>query len=221
MWRSIAATPVFRVRDEDESMASRRSAARGGIIPAGEGVAVRVARGRTLRVINTHGHQVVDFWAFNARKTAEFMSMEHTRPSILKLTPVPGDVLRSNRRRAMLSVVEDTTPGVHDTTIAACNVERYRMLGVAGRHANCEDNLHTALAVLGITPPEVPCPFNLFQNTRYHPRRGLEFKPPTSRAGQYIAFHAEMDLIAVFSACPMDVLPINRDGPVDARFEVL
>ena len=198
-----------------------RTAGQPGTIPAREGVAVRVPRGRTLRVINTHGHQVVDFWAFNARKVAEFMSMEHTRPSILKLTPAPGDVLRSNRRRPMLTVVEDTTPGVHDTTIAACNVERYRMLGVAGRHANCEDNLYTALAALGITPPEVPCPFNLFQNTRYHPSRGLEFKPPTSRAGQYIAFRAEMNVVAVLSACPMDVLPINRDGPADAHYQVL
>jgi len=198
-------------------MAGRRNT---GLIPARHGVAVRVARGRTLKVINTHGYQVVDFWAFNARKPVEFMSMEHTRPSILKLTPVAGDVLLSNRRRPMMTVVEDTTAGVHDTTIAACNIERYRMLGVTGPHANCEDNLHAALAELGVVPPEVPCPFNLFQNTRYHPRRGLEFKPPTSRPGQYIAFRAEMNLIAVFSACPMDVLPINRDGPTDAHFEI-
>ncbi|MCA8966340.1 MAG: urea carboxylase-associated family protein [Planctomycetes bacterium] len=194
---------------------------RKGTIPAREGVAVRVGRGRTLRVVNTHGYQVVDFWAFNARKVAEFLSMEHTRPSILKLTPAPGDVLRSNRRRPMLTLVEDTTPGVHDTTIAACNIERYRMLGVEGPHANCEDNLLAALAAIGIEAPEVPCPFNLFQNTRYHPTRGLSFKPPVSRPGQYVAFRAEMDVVAVMSACPMDVLPINRDGPTDAHYEVL
>ena len=190
-------------------------------IPAGRGVAVRVPRGRSIRVINTHGHQVVDFWAFNARALHEFMSMEHTRPSILKLTPVPGDVLRSNRRRPVLTLTEDTTPGVHDTTIAACNIERYRMLGVKGQHASCEQNLGNALADAGLTAAAVPCPFNLFQNTRYHPKRGLEFKPPRSRPGQYVEFRAEMDVIAVFSACPMDVLPINRDGPVDAHFEVL
>ena len=201
-------------------MASRR----GGeprLIPARRGVAVRLPRGRRVRVINTHGYQVVDFWAFNARAMREFMSMEHTRPSILKLTPVTGDVLRSNRRRPMLTLIEDTTPGVHDTTIAACNIERYRMLGVKGAHASCEQNLALALAELGREPPEVPCPFNLFQNTRYHPTRGLEFKPPRSRPGQHVEFRAEMDVIAVFSACPMDVLPINRDGPTDAHFLIL
>ena len=113
-------------------------------IPARQGVAVRVSKGRTLRVINTHGYQVVDFWAFSARNLHEFMSMEHTRPSILKLTPVPGDVLRSNRRRPVLTMTEDTTAGVHDTTIAACNIERYHMLGVKGHHENCEQNLHLA-----------------------------------------------------------------------------
>lgn len=202
-------------------MASKRGAGQSGRIPAREGVAVRVPRGRSVRVINTHGYQVVDFWAFNARSMPEFMSMEHTRPSILKLTPVPGDVMRTNRRRPILTLTEDTTPGVHDTTIAACNVERYRMLGVKGAHANCEQNLADALGALGKTPPEVPCPFNLFQNTRYHPRRGLEFKPPTGKPGQYVEFRAEMDVIAVFSACPMDVLPINRDGPTEAHFVIL
>jgi len=190
-------------------------------IPARRGRAIRVGRHKTIKVVNTHGSQVVDFWVFSSRVRDEFMSMEHTRPMIRKLTPVPGDQLWTNRRRAILSVLEDTTRGVHDTTVAACCPNRYKQLGVNGYHESCQENLFAALAELGREPPEVPCPFNLFQNSQYHPRHGLAFAPPTSKPGQYISFKAEMDCVAVFSCCPMDVFPLNGEGPTDAHVEVL
>jgi len=34
-------------------------------IPARQGAAVKLAAGMTIKVVNTHGHQVVDTWAFN------------------------------------------------------------------------------------------------------------------------------------------------------------
>ena len=37
-------------------------------IPARRGKAARVSRGQTVRVVNTHGEQVVDTWAFNAAR---------------------------------------------------------------------------------------------------------------------------------------------------------
>ena len=189
-------------------------------IPARSGKAARLAKGQTVKVVNTHGYQVVDFWAFNARDIREFMSMEHTRPRIEKLTPVPGDIMWTNRRRPILKVVRDTSPGVHDTTVAACCPVRYRQLGVTGYHESCQENLFLALKALHRTPSEVPCPFNLFQNSQYHPRRGLEFKPAVSKVGQYISFKAEMDCILVFSACPMDVIPVNSGKPTEAHFQI-
>ena len=109
---------------------------------------------------------------------------------------------------------------VHDTTVAACCPERYRQLGVKGYHESCQENLHLALKALRRKPPEVPCPFKLFQNSQYHPKRGLEFKPTVSQAGQYISFKALMDVIVVFSTCPMDVVPINSGSPTEAHFEI-
>ena len=44
-------------------------------IPARRGKAAAVAQGRHVKVINTHGEQVVDTWAFNRADLAEFMSM--------------------------------------------------------------------------------------------------------------------------------------------------
>lgn len=48
-------------------------------VPARHGRAVALAAGQILEVINTHGTQVVDTWAFAAGDPAEFMSMAHTR----------------------------------------------------------------------------------------------------------------------------------------------
>ncbi len=46
-------------------------------IPARSGKAVALKAGQNLRIVNTHGHQVVDTWVFNAHDLNEFLSMEH------------------------------------------------------------------------------------------------------------------------------------------------
>ena len=48
-------------------------------IPARRGKAAFVSAGQTVTVINTHGEQVVDTWAFNRADLGEFMSNQHTR----------------------------------------------------------------------------------------------------------------------------------------------
>lgn len=190
-------------------------------IPARSGVAVRLAKGATIRVINTHGHQVIDTWAFNASDIGESMSMEHSRTALLKLVPKVGDTLLTNHRRPILTLVDDTTPGVHDTLIAACDKHRYAQLGVAGHHDSCTDNLGMALAGLGFTHRETPCPLNLFMNVPVRESGTLEFVPPVSRPGQYVALRAEMDSIVVMSACPQDVTAVNGMMPTDAHYLIV
>lgn len=191
-------------------------------IPARKGKAAFVTRGQQIRVINTHGQQVVDTWAFNRHDLTEFMSMEHSRPHMEKTIPAVGDVLRTNRRRPILTVVEDTSGGVHDTLLAACDRYRYELLGCKDYHDNCTDNLVAGLKALGLTPPEVPSPLNLFMNIPVKPDRTLSFEPPVSTPGSYIVLRAEMDLVIAFSACPQDMVPINgRDlKPTEAHFTI-
>jgi uncharacterized protein YcgI (DUF1989 family) len=192
-------------------------------IPARRGKAALVATGQTVTVINTHGEQVVDTWAFCRADLHEFMSNEHTRAHSLRLVPKPGDVLRSNRRRPMLTLTEDTSGGVHDTLIAACDRHRYAFLGVEGHHDNCTDNLHAALGELGLTPPGVPSPLNLFMNIPWSLDGTLTFAaPPKPVPGGHVRLRAEMDLVIAFSACPQDILPINgtTGRTVEAHFVV-
>ena len=192
-------------------------------IPARCGKAAFVSAGQTVTVINTHGEQVVDTWAFNRADLGEFMSNEHTRAHSLRLVPRPGDILRTNKRRPIMTLTEDTSGGIHDTLIAACDRYRYAFLGVEGHHDNCTDNLFAGMAELGLTPAEVPSPLNLFMNIPWTPNGKLSFDPPTTRPGDYVTLRAELDCIVAMSACPQDLLPINGEAgkPTEAHFEVV
>ena len=58
--------------------------------------------------------------------------MEHSRAGMLHLIPHVGDTLLTNRRRPILTLLEDTAGNVHDTLMAACDRWRYEGLGCTG-----------------------------------------------------------------------------------------
>src|SRR5947208_7452923 len=147
-------------------------------IPARQGKATRLRKGQKIKVINTRGQQMVDTWAFCADNLREFMSMEHARVAMGRIIPKVGDTLVTNRRRPILTLVEDTSGGIHDTLIAACDRYRYEGLGCTEYQDNCTDNLAAGLAKLGLTPPETPSPLNLFMNIPVVDGHAIEFCPP-------------------------------------------
>lgn len=191
------------------------------LIPARRGKAAKVKAGQTIKMINTHGNQVVDTWAFNADDLGEFMSMEHTRPHIGHIYPKVGDIMYTNKRRPILTITEDTSPGIHDTIIAACDRYRYKFLGVEGYHDNCTDNLFAGMKEIGLTPPECPSPFNVWMNIPVGPDGSIQFLPTVTKPGDSLSLRAEMDLVIAFSACPQDILPINNTQPTEAHFQIL
>jgi len=189
-------------------------------VPARQGAAANVKAGQIIKIVNTSGKQVVDTWAFNAHDLEEHMSMEHSRMTMCRLVLVVGDTLTTNRRRPMLRVVEDTTPGDHDMLMAACDQRRYELLGAVGYHDNCTDNLRNALEALGLSTKAIPCPLNLFMNVPWKSNGSLSFERPTSEAGQYVSLCAEMDLVIVFSTCPQDMTPINDMKSTDVHVTI-
>jgi uncharacterized protein YcgI (DUF1989 family) len=191
-------------------------------IPARKGKAAFATKGQIVKVINTHGQQVIDTWAFNRADMTEFMSMEHTRAKLLKIIPAPGDTMLTNRRRPILTFTEDNSGGIHDTLMAACDRYRYESLGVKGFHDSCTDNLAAALGALGLEPPETPAPLNLFMNIPVSGGVALSFEPAIAPPGSYVSLRAEMDLVIVFSSCPQDIIPINglNQTPREAHFEI-
>jgi uncharacterized protein YcgI (DUF1989 family) len=169
--------------------------------------------------------------------------MCHCRAFLLKITPAVGDVMVSQKRAPMVKLVEDTSSGVHDTLVAACDRWRYSELGVQGYHESCTDNFWDALdslstssslsteekeAVEGLQEKlrgKVPDPFNLFMNIPITSegegaKRGISFEEPKTKARDYVILEALRDVVVVMSACPQDVLTINGKNPVDAHFQV-
>jgi uncharacterized protein len=190
-------------------------------VPGSHGRAVRINAGDTVRVVNTHGTQVVDFWALRADRPEIAMSMQHSRVLWRNLRPRPGDELLDEERSVIMTLVEDTSPGVHDTVVAACDRFRYEQLGAPPGHRSCCDNFAEALAALSITRSSpVPAPLNLFMNIPWDLDGNISFEPTVSAAGDSVLFRAEVDTIVVASACPQDIVPINGPGggtPVDVE----
>ncbi len=180
-----------------------------GEIAGGYGKAVPLQQGQRLKLINTFGGQTVDAWALNWRDSSEYMSVEHTRRMLGKLFPGKGDALLSNRRSPMLLIEEDTSAGLHDTLCACCDKWLYKHYGCAPGHRNCRDNFLEALFHAGFDATSVPNPLNLWMNVEISNNSAMELKRPTNKPGDYLVLKAMMDCIVVFSACPMDITPVN------------
>ena len=195
-------------------------------IPARHGKALRLREGQAVRLVNTHGTQVVDCWAWNAADVGEAMSMEASRVWNQHLNPRVGDTFVTTARRPILTLVEDTSPGVHDTVMAACDRARYALLGVRGDHRNCMDNMAEALADIGVAgAARTLASFNIFMNIAVQPDGiALKTQPTVSRPGDAVTLRAEMDCVIAFSACPQDIVPIQGaedNTPRSAHFAIL
>jgi uncharacterized protein YcgI (DUF1989 family) len=189
-------------------------------VPAGTGRAVALRAGERVRVVDVEGGQVGDVFAFAADDPAEYLSASHTRTHTSRLFPRVGEAFVTNRRRAILTLVADTSPGAHDMLIAACDPERYRALG-APEHASCANNLRSALLQLGLQTDVIPQPVNVFMRIPVDPSGDLSWLPAASQAGDAITFAAAMDCVVVVSACPQDLNAINGDRPTAMEIEVL
>jgi uncharacterized protein YcgI (DUF1989 family) len=148
-----------------------------------------------------------------------------------------GDVLVTNKCVPILQVEADTSPGVHDTLISACHIERYHTLGVPPDqyHDNCSDNFHAALAALSPPLPSnfpSPAPLNLFMNipirqtaekhdsdTNINTMK-ISWEPCLCQPGDSITLRCLLPCFVVLSACPNDVTDINGRNPKDIEFIV-
>ncbi len=146
--------------------------------------------------------------------------MEHSRLHMGRIYPLPGSVFVTNRRRPILTLISDSSGGVHDTLLAACDPERYVLLGFVGRHDNCTDNLHSALEASGVQSPVTPSPLNLFENAPVAPDGSVHIDPPLIQPDGCVTLRAEMDLTLVISACPQDMVATNGSDMTPRPIEI-
>jgi uncharacterized protein YcgI (DUF1989 family) len=190
-------------------------------IEAGTAQAVDLAKGDVVRVVNSEGHQVVDTWAFAADRPSDHLSMEHSRSATYRILYQPGDTLMSASFRPMLTILADTSPGIHDTLHAACSAESNVFYGAPASHPNCQDNLKSVMAARGVDLVTIPCPWNLFEHAVVQSDGSLMDEPSAAKPGDYVELRAEMDLVLVCSACPSTVGDISQGEPRGAEIQTV
>ncbi|HEX4694155.1 urea carboxylase-associated family protein [Sphingomonas sp.] len=189
-------------------------------IPKRSGTAFRLAQGQKLTVIDPRGMQVADLLAYNAEDVDEVISSGRTLDYAETIALTTGHVLYSNRSRPMLEIVEDTV-GRHDFLLTPCSYDTFHhFYPDLPPHRGCFGNLAEALEPYGVTPDRIPTAFNCFMNVPVDGETGrLRVLPPTSKAGDHIAFEAKMDLVIGLTACSAPASNGGSFKPIDYRIE--
>lgn len=165
------------------------------------GVAVRLAQGELLTVIDPAGGQVSDLLAVNAHDPAELLSNGRTFDYEEALRLTQGSRLWSNRSQVMLTIIKDTAPH-HDFLLTPCSFDTFRhFYPDKPLHRGCFGNLAEALAPYGVEPDHIPTAFNVFMNVKVGADGRLAVLPPETRPGDFVCLRAEMDLVIGLTAC--------------------
>ena len=165
------------------------------------GSAFRLKKGQLLKVIDPQGGQVSDLVLFNETDVREKISAGKTMDFEESILISENNFLWSNRSRKMMKIIKDTN-GRNDILLAPCSPETFKiMYDHNGYHPSCFENLYTNLENFGITPDDIPTAFNIFMNVQFEPDGKLSVLPPTSTAGDYVLFEAQMNLIIGMTAC--------------------
>ncbi|WP_423818048.1 urea carboxylase-associated family protein [Salinimicrobium sp. TIG7-5_MAKvit] len=171
------------------------------VIEKQTGAAFKLQKGQKLKVIDPQGEQVSDMVLFNAEDPREKISSGKTLDFEESILITKGDWLWSNRSNKMMKILEDTN-GRNDFLLAPCSPETFKiMYNNPDYHPSCFENLYTNLEPFNIEPDDVPTAFNIFMNVQFDEKGKLSVDPPLSKAGDYVLFEAEMDLIVALTAC--------------------
>ncbi len=183
-----------------------------------EAAAITVPAGHFLRMVSVAGPQVGDLNLFAAANLAERFYSGKTR-ALHGTHVTTGDRMWScfPYLRPMATVVADTLGwygideyggSVHDVIGTRCDPYTGRLLSGDDYHHCCHSNLTRALAdhtgmSLAEAEPHVHDVMNLFMCTGFTRDTGQYFmKASPVRPDDYLELFAEIDLLAVLSACP-------------------
>ncbi|MDT0681751.1 DUF1989 domain-containing protein [Roseicyclus sp. F158] len=187
-------------------------------VPPREARTACVPAGGAFRISCPEGSQVGDLNLWAANDPEERFYSGKTRA--LHGTHVgQGDRLWSAfpYLRPMATILEDSLDwygidadggAVHDVIGTRCDPYTHVRLGGAPYHQCCHSNLTRALVhELGLSPGEaegrVHDVLNVFMCTGFTQHTGQYFmKASPARAGDFIEFFAEIDLLIALSACP-------------------
>lgn len=199
--------------------ADQRKVLREVTIPPKEYLGLELERGQLLRIVDVEGKQVPDLVCFARDDRSERLSCNNSRLIERRWLLTTGHTLYSDEGNAMLAIVDDTV-GIHHASGGCCNEAANRHRYGEADTRNCLDNLTMAAAPYGLSKKDIPGAFCPFMRLIQHPDGEYEIQEPTSRAGDYIEFRAETDLIVAISNCPQERNPCNGFSPTPLRVVV-
>ena len=189
------------------------------VIEKQTGTAFTLKKGQKLKVIDPQGEQVSDMVLFNALDVREKISAGKTFDFEESILLSKGNCLWSNRSNKMVRILEDTN-GRNDFLLAPCSPETFEiMYNNFDYHPSCFENLKSSLKPFGICADDIPTAFNIFMNVQFQPDGKITVEPPQSKAGDFVLFQAEMDLIVGLTACSAEDSNNGSFKPI--QFELL
>ena len=186
--------------------------------PPRDAASIEVPAGSFLRILSVDGPQVGDLNLFNAHDLNERFYSGKTR-ALHGTHVTTGHRLWSNfpHLRPIATVTADSLGwygkdsfggSVHDVIGTRCDPYTNNLLSGGQYHHCCHSNLTRALSdasglSLDQSEQHVHDVLNVFMCTGFTRDTGQYFmKASPVRPGDYIEFFAEIDLLAVLSACP-------------------
>jgi uncharacterized protein len=182
------------------------------IVPPLTGRGFVVKKGQTFRVVQEKGPQAAGVALWNLDNPDEFYNPMRTRVPegvfIAVYTRLWSEVPWF---RPMATCVEDTVvappPGSgfrhHWLVGSHCSPETIEMRTGRSGFTGCHLQLLRAIEPFGLKEEDIRDSISLFQKVRLDPKDGkLYFSRSDSKAGDYIEFFAEIDLLVAVSSCP-------------------
>jgi len=188
------------------------------LVPPREAACFRVSAGSFFRITCVDGPQVGDLNLWNANDLSERFYSGKTR-ALHGTHLTTGERMWSSfpHLRPMATIVADTLDwygidgfggSVHDVIGTRCDPYTHNLLSGGDYHHCCHSNLTRALVAetglpLDQAEAHVHDVLNVFMCTGFTRDTGQYFmKASPVRAGDYLEFFAEIDLLGALSACP-------------------
>jgi len=193
------------------------------LIPVRSGYAWEVRQSQIFRVIDIDGPQVGDFNVWNLNNPRERFWSTRTRQ-------LEGAHLTAGSRfwsclpylRPMLTIINDTLPRdptpaggrYHGLLGSRCDPYLYQLIDQRDVNVTCHNNLTRAVAPYHLTELDVHDCINLFQISGFDREREVTFTEASkARAGDFLEFFAEIDVLCAISNCLCGDSSVILRGP--------
>jgi urea carboxylase-associated protein 2 len=178
-------------------------------IPGGWYWSTRLARGQTLRIINSSGTPGVSAFFWNADDPSERYNAGDTVKVQWNARLRAGRLLLSDMGRVLLAITEDTS-GRHDTLVGGSTRATAARADGSPHPRNTRENLLLAAAKHGLDKRDIaPC-VTFFADVRTTDDGGFAWHDDPEPANRHVDLRAAMNVLVALSNCPHPLAPAPR-----------